>query len=99
MTFAFQTFSISDMNKQREQINGICILFCAVAVLSFFSQFLQVCVTISAYNMSLRFPDKLSLCTALNIPGICICQIWRAPDPSSEESGLPGHAEARNRLV
>lgn len=44
--FAFQTFAISDMHEQRKQINGICILFCAVAVISFFSQFLQVCVTI-----------------------------------------------------
>lgn len=62
MMFAFQTFAINDMNKQREQINGICILFCAVAAMSFFSQFLQVCVTISVYNLSLRYPDKLSLC-------------------------------------
>lgn len=61
--FAFQTFAISDMNKQREQINGICILFCAVALISFFSQFLQVCITVSAYNVSLRYPGKLSLCT------------------------------------
>lgn len=45
MMLAFQTFGISDMNKQREQINGICILFCGVAVISFVSQFLQVCVS------------------------------------------------------
>ncbi|CAB1346654.1 unnamed protein product [Coregonus sp. 'balchen'] len=35
------TFSIRDLDEQRVQINGICILFCAVAVTSFFSQFLQ----------------------------------------------------------
>ncbi|XP_064832046.1 bile salt export pump [Oncorhynchus masou masou] len=35
------TFSIRDLDEQRAQINGICILFCAVAVTSFFSQFLQ----------------------------------------------------------
>nr|XP_046216931.1 bile salt export pump isoform X1 [Oncorhynchus gorbuscha] len=35
------TFSIRDLDEQRAQINGICILFCAVAVISFFSQFLQ----------------------------------------------------------
>ncbi|XP_071063119.1 bile salt export pump [Pseudochaenichthys georgianus] len=35
------TFSIADLNQQREQINGICVLFCIVAVASFFSQFLQ----------------------------------------------------------
>ncbi|TNN64431.1 Bile salt export pump [Liparis tanakae] len=35
------TFSISDLNEQRKEINGICILFCIVAVASFFFQFLQ----------------------------------------------------------
>ncbi|KAM7407487.1 hypothetical protein PAMA_003286 [Pampus argenteus] len=35
------TFAIRDLNEQREQINGICVLFCIVAVISFFSQFLQ----------------------------------------------------------
>ncbi|XP_054471765.1 bile salt export pump [Anoplopoma fimbria] len=35
------TFAITDLNEQRKQINGICILFCIVAVTSFFSQFLQ----------------------------------------------------------
>ncbi|XP_041858135.1 bile salt export pump [Melanotaenia boesemani] len=35
------TFAIRDLNEQREQINGICVLFCIVAVTSFFSQFLQ----------------------------------------------------------
>uniref|UniRef100_A0A8C4NZR3 ATP-binding cassette, sub-family B (MDR/TAP), member 11a n=1 Tax=Dicentrarchus labrax TaxID=13489 RepID=A0A8C4NZR3_DICLA len=35
------TFAIPDLNEQREQINGICVLFCIVAVISFFSQFLQ----------------------------------------------------------
>lgn len=61
--FVFQTFAITDMDKQRELINGTCILFCAVAVISFFSQFLQVCVTISAYNVPLSYPDKLNMCT------------------------------------
>lgn len=50
----FQTFAISDLNEQREQINGICLLFCGVAVLSLFSQFLQVGVAISAQNVSLN---------------------------------------------
>lgn len=40
-----QTFAIRDLNEQRDQINGICVLFCVVAVISFFSQFLQVCIT------------------------------------------------------
>lgn len=38
-----QTFAIQDLNEQRKQINGICVLFCIVAVASFISQFLQVC--------------------------------------------------------
>uniref|UniRef100_A0A668U9P8 Uncharacterized protein n=1 Tax=Oreochromis aureus TaxID=47969 RepID=A0A668U9P8_OREAU len=35
------TFAIQDLNEQRKQINGICVLFCIVAVASFISQFLQ----------------------------------------------------------
>ncbi|MED6287182.1 hypothetical protein CHARACLAT_013732, partial [Characodon lateralis] len=35
------TFSIQNLDQQREEINGICLLFCIVAVISFFSQFLQ----------------------------------------------------------
>ncbi|XP_049904157.1 bile salt export pump [Epinephelus moara] len=35
------TFAIRDLDEQRAQINGTCILFCIVAVASFFSQFLQ----------------------------------------------------------
>ncbi|KAM4557786.1 bile salt export pump [Odontesthes bonariensis] len=35
------TFAIPDLNEQRKQINGICLLFCIVAVISFFSQFMQ----------------------------------------------------------
>ncbi|XP_076025922.1 bile salt export pump [Genypterus blacodes] len=35
------TFAIQDLDKQRKEINGICVLFCIVAVTSFFSQFLQ----------------------------------------------------------
>ncbi|KAM3861971.1 bile salt export pump [Diretmus argenteus] len=35
------TFSIPDLNEQRKQINGMCVLFCIVAVINFFSQFLQ----------------------------------------------------------
>ncbi|XP_071330134.1 bile salt export pump isoform X2 [Trachinotus anak] len=35
------TFAIQDLNKQREQISGICGLFCIVAVASFFTQFVQ----------------------------------------------------------
>lgn len=35
------TFSIPDPDDQRRQINGICILFVVIGVVSFFSQFLQ----------------------------------------------------------
>ncbi|KAK5613821.1 hypothetical protein CRENBAI_015701 [Crenichthys baileyi] len=35
------TFAIQNLDQQREEINGICVLFCIVAVISFFSQFLQ----------------------------------------------------------
>ncbi|XP_077436057.1 bile salt export pump [Vanacampus margaritifer] len=35
------TFALVDINEQREQINGICVLFCIVAVTSVFSQYLQ----------------------------------------------------------
>uniref|UniRef100_UPI0037E85483 bile salt export pump n=1 Tax=Semicossyphus pulcher TaxID=241346 RepID=UPI0037E85483 len=35
------TFAIRDLDEQRAQINGICVLFCVVAVMSVFSQFLQ----------------------------------------------------------
>ncbi|NWI94247.1 ABCBB protein, partial [Pitta sordida] len=35
------TFSILDEEKQKSQINGVCVLFVLVGVLSFFTQFLQ----------------------------------------------------------
>ncbi|NXU10625.1 ABCBB protein, partial [Pardalotus punctatus] len=35
------TFSILDEEKQKTQINGVCVLFVLVGVLSFFTQFLQ----------------------------------------------------------
>ncbi|XP_035264365.1 bile salt export pump-like [Anguilla anguilla] len=35
------TFSIQDLNEQRNQIDGICVLFVLIAIVSFFSQFLQ----------------------------------------------------------
>ncbi|XP_049583781.1 bile salt export pump isoform X2 [Syngnathus scovelli] len=35
------TFALADVNEQKRQINGICILFCIVAVTSIFSQYLQ----------------------------------------------------------
>ncbi|KAJ8352305.1 hypothetical protein SKAU_G00237810 [Synaphobranchus kaupii] len=35
------TFSILDLNEQRDQINGICAMFVLVAIVSFFSQFAQ----------------------------------------------------------
>ncbi|NXN04401.1 ABCBB protein, partial [Sylvia borin] len=35
------TFSILDEENQRNQINGVCVLFVLVGVLSFFTQFLQ----------------------------------------------------------
>uniref|UniRef100_A0A803VZR3 Bile salt export pump n=2 Tax=Ficedula albicollis TaxID=59894 RepID=A0A803VZR3_FICAL len=35
------TFSILDEEKQRNQINGVCVLFVLVGVVSFFTQFLQ----------------------------------------------------------
>lgn len=37
-----QTFAIRDLGEQRRQINGVCVLFLSVGVMSFFSQFLQV---------------------------------------------------------
>ncbi|XP_051479964.1 bile salt export pump isoform X4 [Apus apus] len=37
------TFSILDENEQRIQINGVCVLFVCVGILSFFTQFLQLC--------------------------------------------------------
>ena len=59
-----QTFAIRDVNEQREQIDGICVLFCIVAVISFFSQFLQVCISILQYNsINIEFYlDYTSLC-------------------------------------
>ncbi|XP_061697230.1 bile salt export pump [Syngnathoides biaculeatus] len=35
------TFALADINEQRNQINGICVLFCIVAATSVFSQYLQ----------------------------------------------------------
>ncbi|NWU07746.1 ABCBB protein, partial [Cephalopterus ornatus] len=35
------TFSILDEEKQKTQINGVCVLFVLVGVISFFTQFLQ----------------------------------------------------------
>lgn len=37
-----KTFSILDEEEQRTQINGVCLLFVFVGILSFFTQFLQV---------------------------------------------------------
>lgn len=60
----FQTFAIRDLDEQREQINGICVLFILVAVISFFSQFLQVCIRvcniIKSFRLSLLFYHTLS---------------------------------------
>ncbi|KAG8432402.1 hypothetical protein GDO86_016881 [Hymenochirus boettgeri] len=35
------TFSLPDENKQKEQINGICVLFVLIGTISFFTQFVQ----------------------------------------------------------
>uniref|UniRef100_W5KF00 ATP-binding cassette, sub-family B (MDR/TAP), member 11a n=1 Tax=Astyanax mexicanus TaxID=7994 RepID=W5KF00_ASTMX len=35
------TFALRDLEEQRDQINGVCILFVIVGCMSFFSQFLQ----------------------------------------------------------
>ncbi|MBN3300229.1 ABCBB protein, partial [Amia calva] len=35
------TFSIPDLDEQQAQINGICLLFVLVAIMSFFTQFVQ----------------------------------------------------------
>ncbi|GAA6085999.1 bile salt export pump [Tachysurus ichikawai] len=35
------TFAIRDLDEQRKQINGVCVLFVSVGIMSFFSQFLQ----------------------------------------------------------
>ncbi|XP_056145780.1 bile salt export pump [Lampris incognitus] len=35
------TFSIPNLNDQRQQINGVCVLFCILAGASFFSHFIQ----------------------------------------------------------
>ncbi|XP_006902171.1 PREDICTED: bile salt export pump-like isoform X1 [Elephantulus edwardii] len=35
------TFSIPDKEQQRSQINGVCLLFVALGIVSFFTQFLQ----------------------------------------------------------
>lgn len=40
--FFSKTFSILDEENQKNQINGVCVLFVLVGVLSFFTQFLQV---------------------------------------------------------
>lgn len=55
-----QTFAIRDLNKQREQINGICVLFCIVAVASFLFQFLQVCIRIRNIIKTFRVYKSLS---------------------------------------
>lgn len=64
VSVCFQTFAISDLNEQRKQINGICVLFVLVAVISFFSQFLQVCIRvcniIKSFRLSLLFYHTLS---------------------------------------
>uniref|UniRef100_A0A668AU52 ATP-binding cassette, sub-family B (MDR/TAP), member 11a n=1 Tax=Myripristis murdjan TaxID=586833 RepID=A0A668AU52_9TELE len=35
------TFAIRDLDKQMDQINGICVVFCVTAAVTFFSQFVQ----------------------------------------------------------
>lgn len=40
--FFSKTFSILDEENQKNQINGVCVLFVLVGVVSFFTQFLQV---------------------------------------------------------
>lgn len=37
-----KTFSMLDAEEQRIQINGVCLLFVLIGILSFFTQFLQV---------------------------------------------------------
>lgn len=51
-SLCLQTFAIRDVTEQRRQINGTCVLFCIVAVISFFSQFLQVCISILQHSSS-----------------------------------------------
>lgn len=40
--FPLKTFSILDEEEQKIQINGVCLLFVLVGIVSFFTQFLQV---------------------------------------------------------
>lgn len=74
---AFQTFSIQDLDEQRRQINGICILFVIIGLLSFFSQFLQVFphlfgAVLYIYNWS--FPMSNVYCDiTMFIAGLLIC--------------------------
>ncbi len=45
-----QTFSMPDPLEQRREINGICLFFVVVGLVSFFTQMLQVCLHIKPFH-------------------------------------------------
>ncbi|XP_019945327.2 bile salt export pump [Paralichthys olivaceus] len=59
------TFAIHDLNEQRRQINGICALFCIVAMASFFSQFVQGYAFAKSGELLTRRLRKVSFQTML----------------------------------
>lgn len=63
--FFSKTFSILDEENQKNQINGVCVLFVLIGVLSFFTQFLQVIAVqfSNAYFWSCTLSRWVSLCT------------------------------------
>lgn len=62
--FFTKTFSILDEEEQRTQINGACLLFVFVGILSFFTQFLQVIAVKYRYILFLiPYSVGISFCT------------------------------------
>lgn len=63
--FFSKTFSILDEENQKNQINGVCVLFVLVGVLSFFTQLLQVIAVqfSNSYFWFCTLSRWVSLCT------------------------------------
>lgn len=66
-----KTFSILDQEEQISQINGICLFFVLVGLISFFTQFLQVRIIECTFQ---RRSLPLFLCCSTSLPcgGSCL---------------------------
>lgn len=71
-----QTFSITDPDVQRREIDGICLFFVLVGVVSFFTQMLQVEFALTTAIASTLLTSTPCLCSRIREshkrpPSIC----------------------------